>query len=574
MAGWSSLTNGSGLDCVSHVTKDSVEEFCDHKDRLRCLFDLVLSGYLKEVTGKGFIRPMPPMLGNDMQSPDLLKLFLVVREIGGYEFVSKKGLWAFVVKELGLDLEVSASVKLIYAKYLHELEKWLKKRNREGSDTGNFGFLSLEHEEEFRGLFTNGVRPKVVVNRVALLEYVKHDQFIGIDAANRLKCRLQMFGDYEEKERVCRNDFGPPFPQKEFTTRKRKRESLSGMLNWVIQVAKCLDDPSAGAILEPSKWKDHVGNEFWIQAIRAREALRQKRDDRSVVEPSLSQKNRKMHPSMFDDTSLHHQFTERLRSCSCCISASTLENNLVCLNSTKSECGPEEQPVVAMDLSSLDTSMAAEPSMDDSFRRQVFVGPRFQAEVPEWSGIVSDTDSKWLGTLEWPVKCEEHNSLAVTDQIGKGRPNSCSCQIPGSVECIRLHIAEKRMKLKLELGSVFYRWKFDGMGEEVTLRWTAEEEKRFKYMVQFEPPSLNTFWPSASKFFPGKTRQDVGSYYFNVFLIRRRSYQNRVTPKSIDSDDDETEFGCISGSLGSEAVKVPGSNMLTCFQNSQCINWE
>lgn len=281
-----------------------------------------------------------------------------------------------------------------------------------------------------------------------------------------------------------------------------------------------------------------------------------------------------MHPSMFDDTSLHYQFMERLRSCSCCISASTLENNLMCLNSTKSECGPEEQPVVAMDLSSLDTSMAAEPSVDDSFRRQVFVGPRFQAEVPEWSGIVSDTDSKWLGTLEWPVKCEDHNSLAVTDQIGKGRPNSCSCQIPGSVECIRLHIAEKRMKLKLELGSVFYRWKFDGMGEEVTLRWTAEEEKRFKYMVQFEPPSLNTFWPSASKFFPGKTRQDVGSYYFNVFLIRRRSYQNRVTPKSIDSDDDETEFGCISGSLGSEAVKVPGSNMLTCFQNSQCINWE
>lgn len=282
MAGWSSLTNGSGLDCVSHVTKDSVEGFCDPKDRLRCLFDLVLSGYLKEVTGKGFIRPMPPMLGNDMQSPDLLKLFLVVREIGGYEFVSKKGLWTFVVKELGFDFEVSASVKLIYAKYLHELEKWLKKRNEEASDAGNFCFLSLEHEEEFRGLFTNGVHPKGVCLLMG---------FIGMDATNRLKRRLQMFGDYEEKEKVCGNDFGPPFPRKEVTTRKRKRESLSRMLNWVIQVAKCLDDPSAGAILEPSKWKDHVGNEFWIQAIRAREALRRKRDDGSVVEPSLPQVN-------------------------------------------------------------------------------------------------------------------------------------------------------------------------------------------------------------------------------------------------------------------------------------------
>ncbi|XWS10464.1 hypothetical protein CRYUN_Cryun39dG0082000 [Craigia yunnanensis] len=66
---------------------------------------------------------MPVMLGIDGQSPDLFKLFLVVREIGGYQFVSGKGLWAFVVKELGLDLDVSASVKSIYAKYLHELEK-------------------------------------------------------------------------------------------------------------------------------------------------------------------------------------------------------------------------------------------------------------------------------------------------------------------------------------------------------------------------------------------------------------------------------------------------------------------
>ena len=296
MAGWSILTNGSALDCagivnncqsngcyldVNHVTKDSVEEFSDHKDRLRCLFDLVLSGYLKEVASKGFVRPMPAMLGNDGQSPDLLKLFLVVREIGGYEFVLKKGLWAFVVKELGLDLDVSASVKLIYVKYLNELEKWLRKsfvdRSRESADGGNFGFLALEQEEEFRGLFTNGVDGKVVVNRVALMEYIKNDKFIGKDTKNGLKisdansrCRLhngvdKVIGDDDEK--LCRNDFmvlDPPIARKEFSTHKRKRESLSGMLNWVTQVAKCHDDPSVGAILVPSKWKDHGGNEFWI----------------------------------------------------------------------------------------------------------------------------------------------------------------------------------------------------------------------------------------------------------------------------------------------------------------------
>ncbi|XVF13096.1 hypothetical protein REPUB_Repub08aG0178500 [Reevesia pubescens] len=628
MAGWSILTNGSALDSVeivnksqsngchldvSHVEKDSVEEFGVHEDRLRCLFDLVLSGYLQYVASKGVVRPMPVMLGNEGQSPDLLKLFLVVREIGGFEFVSKKGLWAFVVKELGLDLDVSSSIKLIYAKYLHELEKWLRTsfgdRNREGEGGGKFGFLSLEQEEEFRSLFTNGVDRKVVVNGVAVLEYIKHDKFIGTDTKIGLKfsdanseCRFhngveKVFGDDDEK--VCRNDLAmlnPPDARKEFSTRKRKRESLSGMLNWVIQVAKCSKDPSVGAILEPSKWKDLGGNEFWIQAIRAREALSQKRDYHSVTQPSLFQNNQKMHPSMYEDDFLSHPFTERLRcnersptskshSCSCCSSGSALENNLMCLHKTKSECDPKGQSPVAIDLSSLDMGMTAEPSGDDSFRRQVFVGPLYQAEVPEWSGMVSDTDSKWLGTREWSLKGGENDSLAITEPIGRGRPNSCGCQIPRSVECIRLHIAEKRMKLKLELGSVFYRWRFNVMGEEVSLRWTAEEEKRFKYMVQLEPPSLNAFWPEAFKFFPRKTRQDLVSYYFNVFLIRRRSYQNRVTPKSIDSDDDESpksidsaddesQFGCISDSFGSDALKVHGSNMLTCSQNNQCIDWE
>ncbi|KAK6263132.1 hypothetical protein QUC31_008948 [Theobroma cacao] len=616
MAGWSILTNGSALDCVGTVnncqsngchldddpvTKNSVEEFGDHRNRLRCLFDLVLSGYLKEVACKGFVRRMPAMLGNDGHSLDLLKLFLVVREIGGYEFVSKKGLWAFVVKELGLDLEVSASVKLIYAKYLNELEKWLRNslvdRNGEGAGGGKFRFLSLEQEEEFRGLFTNGVDQKVVVNRVALSEYIKNDKCIAKDSKkNGLKIsdansryRLhsgveEVFSDNDEK--VCRNDLGvldPPVARKEFSTRKRKRESLAGMLNWVTQVAKCHDDPSVWAIAEPSKWKDHGGNEFWIQAIRAREAIRQKRDDHSVTEQSLLQNNKKMHPSMYEDGILSHHLTERSRcseklpttqsrSCSCCSSDSALQKNSMCRHKTESECGLKEQSPVTIDSSSLD--MTVEPSGDDSLRRQVSVGLRFQAEVPEWTGMVSDTDSKWLGTQEWPLKAVEHDPLAVKDPIGRGRDDSCGCPIPGTVECIRLHIAEKRMKLKLELGSVFYRWRFGGMGEEVSLRWTAEEENRFTYMVQLEPPSLNAFWPDASKFFPRKTRQELVSYYFNVFLIRRRSYQNRVTPKSIDSDDDESEFGCISDSFGSGALKVPGSNMLTCSQNNQCIDWE
>ncbi|XP_039052079.1 AT-rich interactive domain-containing protein 2 isoform X2 [Hibiscus syriacus] len=584
------VTNGAALDCVEIVNKcgtmgghldvDNVgkdlEQFGDNKDRLRCLFDLVLSGYLKEVTWKGLFRPMPAMLGNDGQSLDLLKLFLVVREIGGYELVSNEGLWAFVVKELGLGFQVLASVKLIYAKYLYELEKWLRSnledRKEDNACGGNFGFLTLEQEKDFRGLFANRIGRQGVVNKVALIEYRKHKKFIGKDSKNgvgvsdtnsrfRLQDRVgKVYGDDAENE--CR---------KEFSTRKRKRKSLSEMLSWVMLVAKCHDDPSVREILEPSKWINHKGDEFWIQAIRAREALRQKRDGHSVIEQSPLQKNQEMHPSMYDDDFLNHHFTEKLRcserlsrsnSCSCshCSSGSTFDSQLMCLHRTHSECGPKELSSIAIDLSSLDTSMTVEPYGDDIFRRQVAVGPRFQAEVPEWTGPVSDSDSKWLGTRQWPLSGGEYDSLAITDPIGSRQPNSCSCQIPNSVECIRFHIAENRMKLKLELGSLFYHWRFDGMGEEVSLRWTAEEEKKFKHMVQLESPSLNAFWPRASEFFPEKTWQDLISYYFNVFLIRRRSYQNRVTPKSIDSDDDESEFGCISDSFGSYALKESGTS--------------
>ncbi|KAL4383905.1 hypothetical protein GQ457_15G009440 [Hibiscus cannabinus] len=593
------VTNGSGLDCVElvnkcqtkgvhldvvdHVGKD-LELFGDNKDRLRCLFDLVLSGHLKEVAWKGFARPMPAMLGTDGQSLDLLKLFLIVREIGGYEFVSKEGLWAFVVKELGLGFQVSPSVKLIYAKYLYELEKWLRgnfgDRKEGNSCGGNFGFLKLEQEEEFRGLFANGVGREGLVNKVALLEYGKHKKFIGKDGKNEpaVSYANSRFRLHDGVGKV-RGDDAENECRKEFSTRKRKRKSLSEMLSWIMLVAKCPDDPSVQEILEPSKWIDHGGDEFWIQAIRARQVLRQKRDGHSVIEQSPLQTNQKMHPSMYEDDFLSHQFTQRLRcserlarSNSC--SSSTEDSQLMSLHRTRSECGPKEISSIAIDLSSLDTGMTVEPYGDDSFRRVVAVGPLFQAEVPEWTGSVSDSDSKWLGTRQWPLNGGKHDSLPVTNPIGSKRPNSCSCQIPGSVECIRFHIAEKRMKLKLELGSLFYHWRFDGMGEEISLRWTAEEEKRFKHMVQLEPPSSNAFWARASEFFPEKTRQDLVSYYFNVFLIQRRSYQNRVTPKSIDSDDDESEFGCISDSFGSYALKVPGSNTLTCSQNNQCIDLE
>ena len=93
-------------------------------------------------------------------------------------------------------------------------------------------------------------------------------------------------------------------------------------------------------------------------------------------------------------------------------------------------------------------------------------------------------------------------------------------------------------------------------------------------MVRLKPPSLNKFfWDiQVLKFFPTKTREKLVSYYFNVFLVRCRTYQNRVTPKDIDSDDDESEFGCIGGSYGYEALNVPSPTLPMCTENKQCID--
>ena len=44
---------------------------------------------------------------------------------------------------------------------------------------------------------------------------------------------------------------------------KRKRESLCGLLNWVVGVAKDPCDPIFGSVLEWSVWKSHGKEEMW-----------------------------------------------------------------------------------------------------------------------------------------------------------------------------------------------------------------------------------------------------------------------------------------------------------------------
>ncbi|XP_039042553.1 AT-rich interactive domain-containing protein 2-like isoform X1 [Hibiscus syriacus] len=167
------------------------------------------------------------------------------------------------------------------------------------------------------------------------------------------------------------------------------------------------------------------------------------------------------------------------------------------------------------------------------------IGPLFQVEVPEWTGGASESDPKWLGTRVWPSEKKENKFMIERDRIGKGRQDSCGCHIRDSIQCVRSHVAEKRLKAKLELGFAFYRWKFDKMGEEVAFSWKEEEEKMFSCIGKSNPLSL---WDGSCKHFHNKSREQLVCYYFNVFLLQHKAYRNRVTLRN-NNDDDEEEIG-------------------------------
>lgn len=188
-------------------------------------------------------------------------------------------------------------------------------------------------------------------------------------------------------------------------------------------------------------------------------------------------------------------------------------------------------------------------------QKRVPIGPDFQAELPRLilsnskTGCNSDceVDSlRWVGVRVWP---QHEGEMIASEEWSRSCPSACSCAIQDTMECVKLHIKEKREALKNELGDAFFVWGFDEMGETVAEHWTHEENLTFQELVRRNPVS---FWPDLFEAFPSKCMTDLVSYYFNVFVLRRRAIQNRVNPDNIDSDDDEMVLD--SDEKGSESM--------------------
>ena len=211
-------------------------------------------------------------------------------------------------------------------------------------------------------------------------------------------------------------------------------------------------------------------------------------------------------------------------------------------------------------------------------RKRIPIGPDFQAEEVRWiprdpmhrsgdpihedaagegpSGSDDEDDaddSRWLGVRVWPQPEQVDNGSSLV-RLGRGRPPFCECEEPESINCVRMHIGVARERLRMELGqSAWVEMGLHQMGEGVADQWTREEERTFRLVARTYPVSKNcNFWDHLPESLPFKTRRELNSYYFNVFILRRRALQNRLHEIKVDSDDDEGVLPGESDSSGDD----------------------
>lgn len=176
--------------------------------------------------------------------------------------------------------------------------------------------------------------------------------------------------------------------------------------------------------------------------------------------------------------------------------------------------------------------------LDRSPRKVIPVGPDHQADVPEFDTELAKNCIENYGMDQFLGVCVipfHHSDFDSDTQTG------CECLDGGSISCVQEHVKEARLKLRKSYGDVkFAELGMLDMGEEVSRRWSKEEEEVFHQVVYSNPESLGRmFWKQLSLAFPCRTKKELVSYYFNVFVLHRRAVQNRSHFLDIDSDDDE-----------------------------------
>ncbi|XP_074558535.1 AT-rich interactive domain-containing protein 2-like [Curcuma longa] len=549
------LAADSHLDVAEILRKLQSVGFCSRLDvtdagseTSSALFDRVLSGFLKEANRRGELRPLPAMVG-DGRPVDMWKLYCSVRDMGGYDRVSAESGWASVAQAVGVESRCGPMVKLVFFKYLDAFERWVMLTSGKQVTGQQSGYQNLNHSNA-----------KVTIEQSPMLSCSLEDQFLsplkGCGCCSKTGANGNDNGDSLM--------LGSSSVKGGSNRHKRKQQTMVRFLRWVRDTAKNPIYCRVGKtqLADVGQGKNIAAMENYACALLARKALFQK-----VVNQTGSKAN--------------HQKEAKSGNCVKEKSSST-----TCHRTFQLPDGNKTKDLVAANTACNDVQHTTHSMYFDNIadwlcdverQKEVPVGSSFQSKVPDWTGRPSvSADSadelKWLGTQLWPPEGQENMPLFNDPAIGRGRPDTCECNFPGSVECTRFHIAEKRFQLNRELGPAFHFWGFRNMGEEVTLSWTADEQSKFKTIVHLNRPSNGkNFWKRLKVHLPHRKWTSLVSYYFNVFVLERRRYQNRVTCHNIDSDDDEVEF-CFSNPMGQDRVSVNDSNSIVCALNEQCMD--
>jgi hypothetical protein len=155
-------------------------------------------------------------------------------------------------------------------------------------------------------------------------------------------------------------------------------------------------------------------------------------------------------------------------------------------------------------------------------------------DILEWMGKPSlpYEDSNALRFLGEPILTPESNLGPYNGSIAKGRQDD---QSPGSIYHVRARVAEKWSELKRQLGLAFSQMEFDRIREHIALTWTMDEETIFSTTIQ-QNQALSKFWNKLCADLQYKTREDIVSYYYNVYLVWQKAQLNWFAPNSAGSD--------------------------------------
>ncbi|KAK7274388.1 hypothetical protein RIF29_15473 [Crotalaria pallida] len=209
---------------------------------IRRRFEALLSKQWIEIPD--FSRPIPPVLG-DGTEVDLFKLTLVLISNGGFDFVCESKLWDSVAEESGLGSSAGSAVKVVYCRYLSEFV----------DDDDMFGMFGKRLTDLER----------------LLVDYVS-DEFHPDMKIAGIEFRWKSVDDDDDDDD---DDYAGLllYADGDSGSRKRKRESLSGMLSWLAKLAKNPLDPTVGSLPKKSKWKSFSDREVWKLGLLLRKAL-------------------------------------------------------------------------------------------------------------------------------------------------------------------------------------------------------------------------------------------------------------------------------------------------------------